>query len=143
MPQGYAGNQRIVDIPANGGAFLPILAQSPCRRVVIEESPISSAGVTNPLQGNLKYRLPNDGTANGFTTVFEVYGAVDAAVSTASQVIPARIELGNPIAQHEAFGELLGNGPGYVAGIGTTPATTLIQIKSGGSATSVVVTEYN
>lgn len=139
---GFSGNQRIVDINADSGAFVEILATSPVRRLVIEESPVKADGTANTLQGALQYRLPNDGTADGFTTVFEKLGANNTA--TQGEISPAKIELGNPVGQRGAFGELLGNGPGQVVGIGATPATRLIDLRSGtATATSVVIAEYN
>lgn len=135
---GYAGNQRIVDINSDAGAFISILAQSPVRRLKIQESPLTAAGAANTLQGSLEYQLPNDDTANGFTETFEAIG------STGDQW-PVKIELGNPVGQIGPWGEVLGNGPGPLQGIvGGSVATTLIKIRSGtATATSIMVTECN
>jgi hypothetical protein len=140
---GFAGNRYIVDINGSAGAFVQILAKSPVRRVTIEESPITSAGVNNPLQGLIDYQIPNDNTPNGFTTVFRAVGGNTEAAE--GQVEVAKIMLGNPIAQHAEGGEIIGNGPNVIVGmIGGTPATQLANVRSGtATATSVMVTEYN
>lgn len=138
---GFAGNKYIVDINGSGGAFTTILARSPVTRLVIDESQITAEGAANPTQGVIDYLIPNDGTTNGFTTVFRVTDGTSDVIGSAD--LP--IVLGNPIRQHAEGGELLGNGPNVVVGIiGGTPATPLIQLRSGSvTGTSVVVTEYN
>ena len=144
---GFAGNRYIVDINGSAGAFTPILARSPVTRLVIDESRVTSAGAANTPTGSIDYLIPNDGTTNGFTTVFRATSGESATTGTSdivgSQSLP--IVLGNPIRQHAEGGEIIGNGPNVVVGIiGGTPATTLIQLRAtGATATSVMVTEYN
>jgi hypothetical protein len=138
---GFSGNRYLLAINGSAGAFVTVLAKSPLRRLEIEESPITTAGSAQTLQGLLDYQLPNDDTTSGFTTIFRAVGA--NTETTEGQVIPARIELGSPNT-NLTQGELLGNGPNTIAGIGATPATPLINLRSGTTtATTVVITEYN
>ena len=132
---GFAGNSYIVDINGDAGAFVAIVARSTVRRLVIEESSITSGGAANALQGVLDYQIPNDGTANGFTTIFraqqEPIKLPDGA-DTPSRMYQGEIigQLGQPI---------VGNNPP-----GLTTATTMVKVRSGSAtATSVKVTEYN
>jgi hypothetical protein len=139
---GFAGNKRIVDINGDAGLFVSILAQSTVRRLVIEESTLTSAGVANTLQGILQYKIPNDNTTLGFTTIFTaVGGQTEAAEGT---VVPPKIELGSIIGQRMEAGEIIGQvGQPYPGG---TPAanTTMVMLRSGtATGTSVIVTEYN
>src|SRR5271157_1120169 len=143
MPQGFAGVRRIVDIPANTAPFLSILATTTSRRVVIDESQITSTGATNTPQGVIDYQLPNDGSANGFSTTFRITEGDEGIIGSAS--LP--IVLGNPIAGHAEKGEIVGQVGQYIVGMPggqPLPATTLIKLRSGtATGTSVVVTEYN
>lgn len=135
MPSGFNGIQYIQDIPAGAGVpITPILAKGPCRRLTVTESLLTSTGTANAPVG-LNYSIPNDGTTNGFTTVFPVnppsYGASDT---------PTRILLGDGVGDLGPFGSLLGNGPSVLIGIGATPAITLCKVAgAGGAATSVLV----
>lgn len=131
---GFAGNSRIVDINGDAGAFIPILAQSVVRRLRITESPLTSAGAANPLQGSLEYQIPNDDTPNGFTTIFETAIAVNEG-----------LELGSEIAQKGPWGEIIGQpGQPQIGVPNGTAATTMIKVRSGtATATSIVVTEFN
>jgi hypothetical protein len=142
---GYAGNQYIVDIGTDTAAFTAILAKSTVRRLVIEESTLTSTGSANTLQGLIQYKIPNDGTADGFTTLFQAVGANDE--TSEGQIVPAKIELGNKVGQIAAFGEVIGQLGQPIVGNnppGLTAATTMIQLRSGtGTGTSVMVTEYN
>ena len=142
---GYSGNQYILDINANSGAFVNIVAKSTVRRLVVEESSITSAGAANTLQGILQYKVPNDNTANGFTTIFQAVGGnTEAAEGT---VVVAKFELGNKVGQIGAWGEIIGQLGQPIIGNnppGLTTATTMAQVRSGtGTGTSVMVTEYN
>jgi len=132
---GFAGNSYILDINGDGGAFVNVVARSTVRRLVIEESSITAEGAANPLQGVIDYQIPNDGTANGFTTVFrsqqEAIKLPDGA-DTPSRMYQGEIigQLGQPIVG--------ANPPGL------TTATTMAKVRSGtATATSVKVTEYN
>ena len=132
---GFAGNTYLLDINADSGAFKNIVARSSVRRLVIEESSITEAGAPNAIQGVLDYKLPNDGTAAGFTTVFraqqEAIKLPDGA-DTPSRMYQGEIigQLGQPI---------VGNNPP-----GLTNATVMVQIRSGtDTETTVKVTEYN
>lgn len=139
---GFAGNKRIVNINGDAGNFVPILAQSTVRRLVIEESTLTAAGATNALQGILQYLIPNDNTLAGFTTIFQaVGGQTEAAEGT---VVPPRIELGNIIGQREASGEVIGQLGQPFPGGTPAAATTMIMLRSGtATGTSVIITEYN
>lgn len=139
---GFAGNKRIVDINGDAGVFVSILAQSTVRRLVVEESTLTSAGGANTLQGILQYQIPNDDTTNGFTTIFQaVGGQTEAAEGT---VVPPKIELGSPIAQIMFAGEIIGQVGQPFPGGTPVAATTMIKLRSGtATGTSVIVTEYN
>ena len=142
---GFAGNKRIIDIHGSGGAFVSILATSTVRRLVVDESQITSAGAANAPQGAIDYKLPNDGTANGFTTVFRATAADEGIIG--AEGLP--IVLGNPIGQHEMAGEVIGQLAQPIVGLpaaqqAAAAATTMIQVRSAtATGTSVVVTEYN
>ena len=133
--QGFAGNSYILDINSDAGAFVSILAKSTVRRLEVTESSITAAGAANALQGVLDYLIPNDGSANGFTTIFrsqqEAIKLPDGADS------PSRMYQGEIIGQ---LGQpIVGANPP-----GLTTATTMMKIRSGtAAATSVKVTEYN
>jgi hypothetical protein len=141
--QGFAGNKYIVDINANTGAFISLVAQSTVRRLVVDESSITSTGASNTLQTVIDYKLPNDGSKNGFSTIFRATQASEGPIGGA--VLP--IVLGNPVGQFGFEGEIIGQlGQPIVGSPGGTmaAATTMIQVRSGTSTgTSVVVTEYN
>lgn len=132
---GFAGNSYLVDINGDGGAFVPIVARSTVRRLVIEESSITAEGEPNALQGTLQYLIPNDGSPNGFTTVFQTQQEpikLPDGADTPSRMYQGEIigQLGQPI---------VGNNPP-----GLTAATTMVQVRSGSATgTSVKVTEYN
>lgn len=142
MP-GFAGVKRIVDINGSAGAFVPILATTTCRRLVIDESQITSAGATNVPQGVIDYKLPNDDSANGFTVVFRATQGAEGVIGAAT--LP--IVLGNPVGQFGMAGEIIGQlGQPIVGMPANTPttATVMIQLRSGSAtATSVTVVEYN
>ena len=136
MGAGFNGTRKVIDIPASSGAFLPILATGLCRRVVVEESPITAEGAANTLVGLIDYQIPND----NFATTLRAIGANDE--TSMGQIVPASFELSDSSGYHGPTGSVIGNGPGVLLGIGPTPATTLCNVRSGGAATSVVVTQY-
>lgn len=139
---GFSGNRYLLDINGDGGAFVAVLAKSPLRRLVVRESTVTAEGAANTLQGLIQYRIPNDGTAAGFTTVFQEAGANDT--TSQGEVKAAQIELGSPNSAVGPWGELIGNGPNVICGIGPTPATHLIDLRSGtATGTTVEITEYN
>jgi hypothetical protein len=143
---GYAGSQYIVDINANSGAFINIVAESTVRRLIVMESPLTSTGGANTLVGLLQYKVPNDGTTNGFTTAFEAVGA--NTLTTQGNPLPAEIIIGSDRSQHMPMGEIIGQLAQPIVGMPATQqaaqaATTILQIRSGGAATSVQVTGYN
>lgn len=139
---GFSGNRYLLDINANTGAFVQVLAKSPLRRLVVKESTIKEDGSANTLQGILQYRIPNDDTEAGFTTIFQEAGANDT--TSQGDVNAAEITLGSPNTAFGPWGELLGNGPNVIVGIGPTPATHLMDLRSGtATGTTVEITEYN
>lgn len=133
MPGGFNGTLKVIDIPASAGAFLAILATGPCRRIEVEESPVKADGTANTLIGLIQYQVPND----GFTQTFEAVGG--NTVAAEGQVVPAAFDLGDDPGDHGPLGSMLGNGSGFIIGIGATNATTLCKVRSGGAATSVRV----
>jgi hypothetical protein len=139
---GFSGNRYLLAINGSGGVFIPVLAKSTVRRLVIKESPITVTGTTQALQGVLDYTLPNDDTAAGFTTIFRAVGG--NTETTEGQVITAQIELGSPNT-NLSFGEIIGQVGQQIVGLpSVNPATTMIQLRSGtATATTVEVTEYN
>ena len=138
---GFAGNSYILDIPADSGAFLAVVAKSVVRQLLIQESQITAEGAANVPQGVIDYQIPNDGTLNGFTTVFR---AVQGA--GAPQGLP--IQLGSTIEQRGPYGEIIGQPPQPIVGLpGVNNLTTqipMIKLRSGtATGTSVVITELN
>jgi len=139
---GFSGNRYLLDINADSGAFVAVLAKSPLRRLVVRESTIKADGSANTLQGLIQYRIPNDDTDAGFTTVFQAAGGNDTTAQ--GDVNAAEITLGSPNTAFGPWGELLGNGPNVIVGIGETPATHLIDLRSGtATGTTVEITEFN
>jgi len=142
---GFSGNQYLLAINGSAGAFVNVQAKSTVRRLVIEESPIKLDGSANALQGLLQYKLPNDNSNAGFTTIFEAVGGNTEAAE--GQVIVAKIELGNKPGQIGAWGEVIGQLGQPIVGSnppGLTTATIMAQLRSGtATATVVLVTEYN
>ena len=92
MLPGYAGNQYILDLNGDAGAFISVLAKSTVRRLIVTESPLTSTGGANTLQGLLEYKIPNDNTPQGFTTIFMQAGAND--LTSQGSVGLAQIVLG-------------------------------------------------
>ena len=133
---GFAGNSYLLDINADSGAFVNVVAKSTVRRLVIEESQITAEGAPNTPQGVIDYQLPNDGTPDGFTTVFR---------ATQGETLP--IELGSTVGQRMYQGEVIGQLGQPIVGAnppGLTNATVMIKLRSGSdTATTVQITEYN
>lgn len=128
---GFNGKQRIIDVPGSGSAYLAVLASGPVRRLRFLESTKKANGTANTPQG-LTYQLPNDGSANGFTTVF------DLPVNDVKE-LPDGI---SPSMRGEK-GEIIGNGPGVLIGVGVTAATTLFNVRSQtATGTSIILEEY-
>lgn len=140
---GFAGNKQIIDINGSGGAWVSIMATSTVRRLVVDESQITAEDAANTPQGVIDYRIPNDGTPKGFTTIFRASASDEGIIG--AEGLP--IVLGNPIGQHEMAGEVIGQLGQPIVGIPTAniaAATTMIQVRSGtATGTSLVVTEYN
>lgn len=138
---GFGGVRRIVDINGDGGAWVSILATTTSRRVVIDESQITAEGVANVPQGIIQYQIPNDGTPNGFTTIFEATQGTQGIEGAAT--LP--IELGNPVSSRGERGEIIGQVGQPIVGVpGGTSATVLIKLRSGtATPTSVLISEYN
>jgi hypothetical protein len=134
---GFAGNSYILDINGSGGAFTAVVARSTVRQLVIQESQLTSTGAANALQRIIDYQIPNDGTPNGFTTIFRQ--AEDGTVVT--------IEQGSPVGQRGPWGEIIGQLGQPIIGQPNgqlTTATTMIKLRSGtATGTSVLVTELN
>lgn len=130
-----AANQvkRIVDVPA-AGTFLRVFLSGPTCYARLVESPLTSTGTANTVQGGFLYRLKNDGTTNGFTTVFEA--------SPTPNNDNARLELGDPQGTTH-YRSPLGSGPqdALGAGAGTTPGTIMCDLSGIAGATSVEITE--
>lgn len=137
MPQGQAGNEYILDLNGSAGAFVSVLAKSTVRGLLIKESAINAEGVASTPQGVIDYRIPDDNSVLGFTTIFRATGPEGS--------LP--IALGSAIAQRMYQGEIIGQLGQPIVGNnppGLTAATTMIQLRSGTAAvTSVLVTEYN
>lgn len=127
--------RRIIDIGVSGSPT-NIVATGPCRGWIISESLITSAGVANTRQGWIT-RIPNDGTANGFTTKFT------RAAASASDPVPF-FENINRISEVGPNGEVFaGPGGAMGAGGGTTSATKLCDAQSlTATATSIEIVEY-
>lgn len=121
---------RVISINASSGAFIQILGTRLSRRVEIIED--QSGGAVG--QG-LQVQLP-------------IFNSDDPSVWTWG---PTRTYYpqSEPVIFSDVAGGLLGapttiaNGPGTIAGIGVTPATPICNIRSGGTATVVDVTEFS
>lgn len=125
----FNGTQQIIDIPGTGGAFLPLLATGPVRRVEITESQTTAAGANNPPQG-FAYEILNDNSPLGNAQPF-VVSPYNTAV------------LGDPQVPGSRWGSTIGNGSSFLIGIGATPATTLCKLRSASATgTSVIVRQY-
>jgi len=120
---------RLIDIPANGN-LKTIVATGPTRAFKVSESVITAEGANNNPQG-FQYKVPNDGSAAGFTTLF-------------ARAATGDFDQRNFIAEHGPYGEVFaGAGNSQAAGIGATAATPLIKIQSAtATATTIEITEY-
>lgn len=139
MPLGFNGTRQIIDIPADGVVFLPIAATGPVRYIKVKESLLTAEGAANDPQG-FTYKIPNDGSANGFTTAFPV--AAPAGSAGGDQ--QATLELGDPLSLASKYGSPIGNGEDDLgAGAGTRAATVLFKARSAtATATSIEVSQY-
>src|ERR1700735_3051422 len=117
LQRGSNGTQQIIDIPADTGGFLSILATGPVRLIEIVESTLTAEGAANAIQG-FNYLIPNDGSANGFTTLFQnPPGTV--------------LKFAHTQAQYTKHGPPMGTGPdARGAGVPARPATTLLKVQS-------------
>lgn len=122
--------RRLIAVGASG-AFTPILATGPTRAWHIQESQYTNAGAANASQG-LLFQIPNDGTASGFQTTFARGPAYP------------EFENFNKCSQHGPHGEVFGGAGGPAgAGIGTTPATLLVNVSSlTATPTYIEIVEY-
>jgi hypothetical protein len=117
---------RLIAINGSAGAFTPVFATQPTRRVEILEDFSANAGIG---QG-LAYQF-DDGQMPHFTTIYEI----------APQTEP--IVLGDPIPQNHGFGLIVGRGPDASGGY-TLAATLLINLRSVTTTGTVVrVTEFD
>ena len=121
---------RLIDIGAKGVPTI-VLATGPTRGFSIDESVITAEGANNVPQG-FQVKIPNDGTANGFSYWF----ARPADVTFHQR---------NFISEHAAHGEVFA-GPGNATpglGIGATDPTVLCILQSATAAgTTVEIVEY-
>jgi hypothetical protein len=126
---------RIKDINGSGGDFIAIAATWTIRRMVVTESLLKEDGSANVPQG-LDYRKRNDGTAAGFTTVFEI-GPMTDPDSVAQQIV-----LGTQTdSAYNGIGETIGTGPQPLVG-GSQDGTHMVDLRSAtATATSVVIEE--
>lgn len=135
----FNGTKQIINVPANTAAFIPIVATGPLRFLEIIESVLTATGTANVPQG-LDYKVGNDQTVAGFTTLF----ATVAPTAALADAKPAMIVLGDPMAKSSRHGTMLGNGQDDMgAGAGSRPATVLLMIRSAtGTGTAVEVNQY-
>ena len=121
---GFNGTRQIIDIFANG-TMTSILATGPAKFVIVKESQLTSIGAPNTPQG-FTYTTPND------------------AFAQLHETIPGdTLELGDASSRYNRDGSILGNGPGFIIGIGATSATILFKAQSlGATPTSIEVTQY-
>lgn len=126
--------RRIININGTGGDYVAIAATMAIRRMVIRESLVKEDGSAATPQG-LTYRVRDDNTAAGFTTVF----AVPAVVT--DPVLPP-IELGS-LPTNSAQGDVIGSGPQPTLG-GSLDGTHMADVRSAtATATAVEVEEYS
>ena len=130
--------RRLIAVGASG-APTTILATGPCRGWRIQESVVTT-GNANQAQQGFEAQIPNDGTANGFTTWFARPLNAVAAFSPNDNFF----ENWNQISEHGAEGEAFaGAGGASGAGIGTTAATPLCKVQSlTATATTIEIVEY-
>jgi len=139
--------RRLVNVGI-AGAFTAIYATGPTRGWRIEESILTTAPAANTPQG-FEVKIPNDGSASGFTTIF---GRPAASEANEPGDFPA-FENWNRISEHGPYGEAFGSpaqsdpGGGALgapgAGIGNQAATLLAQVCSlTATATTIEIVEY-
>jgi len=130
----FNGKQRIVDLNGSAGAYVALLATILLRRVVVQESLLTSTGAANTPQG-LTYTLP------GSTQTFQL--PVPTTTQEPGEFPKIEIPDREDMSFHQAYGNVIGNGPDTPgAGVAPTLATTLMTLRSAtATATSVLVTE--
>lgn len=130
MPSDPGYFLRVIAVNASSGAFTQILGTRLSRRVEILED--QSGGATG--QG-LEIQLP-------------IFNSDDPSRWTWGPTRTYYPE-SEPIILEDVAGGLLGapttiaNGPGTICGIGVTAATPICNIRSGGTATVIDVTEFS
>jgi hypothetical protein len=139
--------RRIINVGVSG-TFTSIYATGPTRAWSIRESILTAAAAANTPVG-FQVKIPNDGSAAGFTTIF---GRPAASETNEPGDFPS-FENWNRISEHGPHGEVFGSAaqtdPGGGAlgapgsGIGTQPATLLAEVCSlTAAATSIEIVEY-
>jgi hypothetical protein len=130
--------RRIIDLQGSGGAFTPVYATKPIRRLRVVESLLTSLGAANVPQG-LNYQVRNDGTPNGFTQLMAT-----SSPSGAGDDLLETIQLGSDFSAHQGQGEWIGSGPTDIIGAGMQAGTQMINLRSAtATPTSVTVIEYD
>lgn len=116
---------------ANSGGYSTLLGKRLSRIIEIIEDGAANAGVGQGLQ----YQLPDPASPTGVQNWLP-------AMVIEPQTEP--IVLGDKYAIHQPYGAPIANGPGVMLGVGVTPATPYIQIKSAGTSTTIIrVTEFS
>lgn len=129
--------RRLIAVGA-AGAPTAITATGPTRGWRIIESPVTTANAAQATQG-FEVQIPNDNSANGFTTWF-ARPAIVAGVPYNDNYF----ENWNQISEHGPYGEAFAGPGGAVgAGAGTTTATLLCNVQSlTATATTIEIVEY-
>lgn len=132
---------RLIVAPANNDAGGPakITASGPTRGWRIYESPVTTANAAQASQG-FEVQIPNDGSANGFTTWF-------ARPANGAGLPPTENEFSNynDASQHGAHGEVFGTAANATPGVGVpaSSATHLANVQSlTATPTTIEIVEY-
>lgn len=131
--------RRLIAVAANNAAApTKVFATGPCRGWRIIESPVNTSNSTQATQG-YEVQIPNDNSANGFTTWF-ARPAIVSGVAYPDNYF----ENWNRISEHGPTGEAFaGIGGALGAGIGTTNPTLLCNVQSlTSTATTIEIVEY-
>lgn len=128
----FNGTQTIVDIAGSAG-LTPLLATGPVRFVRGVESLLTAAGAANTLQG-FQYQIVNpDGTVGQWISV-------DVPATEGGDSTDTIMQIGDPMSLSDPRGSIIGNGPGFMLGLGPTAAQTLCNLRSlTVTATSVMI----
>ena len=133
--------RRLIDIPGDGAnpAFIPVYATGPVRAWRFQESIVTKGGAAASAEG-FQVKIPNDGSATGFTTIFQ-----RPAYSTTNE--PGEFpffENWHHISEHGPCGDAIGGaGNTQSAAIGPTTATLLFYVSSlTGTGTTIELVEY-